>query len=73
MYSNDIANKKERFFYNIGLFVGSDYKDITSLERIYNIFASYGKLTESKAYSIFKSDLGDCEKIESLIDLMEEL
>ena len=73
MFSSDISDKKQRFFYNVGLFVGSDYKDITSLERIYNIFASYGKLTESKAYNIFKSELSDCEKVESLIDLMEEL
>lgn len=73
MYSNDIANKKERFYYNIGLFVGSDYKNITSLERIYNIFASYGKSTESKAYNIFKSELSDCEKVEYLIELIKEL
>ena len=72
MYSNDISNKKERFYYNIGLFVGSDYKDITSLERIYNIFASYGKSTERKAYNIFKSDLTDCEKVEYLIELIKE-
>ena len=72
MFSSDISNKKQRFFYNVGVFIGSNYKNIESLEAIYNIFASYGKSRESEAYNIFKSDLSDCEKIESLIDLIKE-
>ena len=72
MFSSDISDKKQRFYYNVGVFIGSDYTNIDSLEAIYNIFASYGKSTESKAYNIFKSELSDCEKVESLMDLIKE-